>query len=461
MAPGAGRAQPRSVSGRWVLHLDMDAFFASVEQLTRPTLTGRAVLVGGTGPRGVVAGASYESRVHGARSAMPMSRARRLVPGAVVLPPRLAVYRAVSERVFAIVRELGGAIEQVAFDEAFVEPVELTGAGPEQVEAAAQELRARIREATGLAASVGAGSGKQLAKIASTLAKPDGVRVVPHGTERELLDPLPVRKLWGVGPVAETTLHRVGVDTIGALAALRPAEVTTLLGTAIGTELHRLAQGIDHRPVAERGEAKQVSAETTFDADLSDLDSVHRAVAEMTEHAHRRLIAAGRAARTVTVKIRGADFATRSRSETSATASTELAALAGAARRLTESALPPSGVRLIGVSLSGLTDYVQEQLFDTVSPPHAHAEPAAARPDPTAQPDGAGSAPDPPGRAGRGWRAGDDVSHAVHGHGWVQGCGHGRVTVRFETRRSGPGPVRTLAADDPELSAADPLASLD
>lgn len=453
--------------GRWVLHLDLDAFFASVEQLTRPTLTGRAVLVGGTGPRGVVAGASYEARRHGAHSAMPMSRARRLVPGAVILPPRLAVYRVLSDRVFAIIRELDGVIEQVAFDEAFVEPAPLAGASPERVAAVAEELRTKIRDATGLTGSVGAGSGKQLAKIASTLAKPDGVHVVPQGTERELLAPLPVRKLWGVGPVAEATLRRVGVETIGALAALQPAEVTDLLGTAIGAELHKLALGVDRRPVTERGEAKQISAETTFDSDLSDLDSVHRAIAEMTGHAHRRLVAAGRGARTVTVKIRGADFATRSRSETTATAGTDLAALTRTAQRIADGALPPSGVRLIGVSLSGLTDFVQEQLFDaeapfdTVTPPNpAPFAPLKGSP---------GGQPDRGWRSGHGWRvadtipgwrAGDDVRHVEHGHGWVQGCGHGRVTVRFETRSTGPGAARTMAAEDPALTAADPLDSL-
>ncbi|HEY1970691.1 MAG TPA: DNA polymerase IV [Pseudonocardia sp.] len=441
-------------SGRWVLHLDMDAFFASVEQLTRPTLAERPVLVGGLGPRGVVAGASYQARAHGARSAMPMSRARRLVPVAVVLPPRIGLYKAVSERVFGIVRELDGLIEQISVDEAFIEPAELIGARPEQVEQAAERLRARIRAGTGLTGSVGAGSGKQLAKIASTMAKPDGVRVVPHGQERAVLAPLPVRKLWGVGPVAETTLHRVGVETIGALAALTVAEVTALLGTAIGTELHGLAQGIDRRPVAERGEAKQVSAETTFDADLSDLDSVHRAVAEMTEHAHRRLLASGRAARTVTVKVRGADFATRSRSETALTASTNLAQFSATARRLTAGALPESGVRLIGVSLSGLTDFVQPPLFEEAAP--AVAEAAGDQPEIGPEPAPSRAAP-----LVRGWRAGDDVRHPEHGHGWVQGSGHGRVTVRFETRSTGAGYARTFAVDAPELIAADPLASLE
>ncbi|MGI8815006.1 MAG: DNA polymerase IV [Pseudonocardia sp.] len=460
-----------------MLHLDLDAFFASVEQLTRPTLAGRAVLVGGTGPRGVVAGASYESRVHGAHSAMPMSRARRLVPGAVVLPPRLAVYRVLSEQVFAIVRELDGVIEQIALDEAFVEPAPLAGAAPDEVSRVAEELRTAIREATGLTGSVGAGSGKQLAKIASTLAKPDGVWVVPHGSEQQLLASLPVRKLWGVGPVAEATLRRVGVETIGALAAMAPSEVTALLGTALGIELHKLALGVDRRPVVERGEAKQVSAETTFDADLCDLDSVHRAVAEMTAHAHRRLVATGRGARTVTVKIRGADFATRSRSETTVTASIDLAALTRTAARIADGALPPSGVRLIGVSLSGLTDFVQEQLFEAGAPtePHTPVIATAAGARARAAPDDARRAvPDDARRTGadddspiqrdeipgRAWRAGDDVRHSEHGHGWVQGCGHGRVTVRFETRTTGPGPARTLATTDPALTPADPLNSL-
>ena len=478
------------MTARWVLHLDMDAFFASAEQLTRPTLRGRPVLVGGLGPRGVVAGASYEARGPGARSAMPMSRARRLVPDAVVLPPRLVVYRVLSDQVFGIVRELGGPIEQVSLDEAFVEPAGLAGASAAEVGTAAEELRARIRAATGLTGSVGAGSGKQLAKIASGMAKPDGVRVVEQGTEREVLAPLPVRRLWGVGPVAEATLHRVGVDTIGALAALSRPEVTTLLGVAIGTELHGLAQGVDRRPVAERGEAKQVSAETTFDADLSDVASVRRAVAEMAEHAHRRLLASGRAARTVTVKIRGADFATRSRSETSLTASVSLSALSATAQRLTEGALPDSGVRLIGVSLSGLTGAVQQPLFDTLDPiDPAPPTPASAGtslspPNRTASatrveavlltapapPEGGPAAPDDaapadalassaPAVSGV-WRAGDDIRHDHHGHGWVQGSGHGRVTVRFETRSSGPGPSRTFAAADPDLTPADPLDSL-
>lgn len=176
----------------------MDAFFASVEQLTRPTLRGRPVLVGGLGGRGVVAGASYEARVFGARSAMPMHQARRMVgAAAVVLPPRGLVYGVASRRVLDTVRAMVPVLEQLSFDEAFGEPIELAGAGAEQVEEFAALLRRRVREETGLVASVGAGSGKQIAKIASDLAKPDGFRVVRRDEERTLLDGLPVRRLWG------------------------------------------------------------------------------------------------------------------------------------------------------------------------------------------------------------------------------------------------------------------------
>ncbi|MFZ0225452.1 MAG: DNA polymerase IV, partial [Mycobacterium sp.] len=242
-----------------MLHLDMDAFFASVEQLTRPTLQGRPVLVGGLGGRGVVAGASYESRVFGARSAMPMHQARRLIGvTAVVLPPRGVVYGVASRRVFDTVRAMVPVVEQLSFDEAFGEPPELAGASATDVEQFCAQLRQRVRDETGLVASVGAGSGKQVAKIASGLAKPDGIQVIRRADEKRLLDGLSVRKLWGIGPVAEEKLHRLGIETIGQLAALSEAEVANILGATIGPALHRLARGIDDRPVAERAEAKQI-----------------------------------------------------------------------------------------------------------------------------------------------------------------------------------------------------------
>jgi DNA polymerase IV len=435
-------------TGRWVLHLDMDAFFASAEQLTRPTLRERPVLVGGLGPRSVVAGASYQARLFGARSAMPMGQARRLCAHATVVPPRFVLYQALSEQVMAVLGEAAPVLEPVSLDEAFLEPPALAGAPMAQVGRFGAALRAAVREATGLPASVGAGSGKQVAKIASELAKPDGLRVVAPTEERAVLGALPVRSLWGVGPVAEAALHRAGVLTIGELAALDTREATSLLGTAVGTELHRLAQGIDERPVAPRGAAKQVSSETTFDTDLTAMSAVHEAVAALAASAHRRLLASGRAARTVTVKVRSADFSTFTRSETTAMASTDLGALTAVAQRLAVAAVPEGGVRLLGVSLAGLGDEPPPALFDTTTA-EAPSAVTEERPDEHTGPE-----------AERPWRAGDDVRHEEWGHGWVQGAGHGRVTVRFETRSTGPGRARTLAADDPALARADALASL-
>jgi DNA polymerase-4 len=433
--------------------MDMDAFFASVEQLTRPTVRDRAVLVGGLGPRGTVAGASYQARQYGARSAMPMAQARRLCPVAVVLPPRPRVYQAVSKRVLAIVRAVSDRVEQVSIDEAFLEPTELAGGDDTEIQDFAARLRARVRSEVGVIASIGAGSGKQLAKIASGLAKPDGALVVPPAQEKELLAGLPVRKLWGIGPVAEGRLHRIGVYTIGELAALHSGDVTSLLGQAQGSELHRLAQGIDEHPVAERTESKQVSAETTFETDITDPVKLTGEVVEMAEAAHRRLVSSGRAARTITVKVRDSDFTTVSRAETLPAATSDLVALTAAARRLTSiAAAPGAPIRLVGVSYSGLATSEQEPLFDSpadATPTEGVAESAR---EPSPEPESVA--------ATRNWRAGDDVRYAELGHGWVQGAGLGRVTVRFETASTGRGPARTFAEDDPDLQRADPLASL-
>ncbi|KMV21342.1 DNA polymerase IV [Mycobacterium heckeshornense] len=438
------------MDSRWVLHLDMDAFFASVEQLTRPTLRGRPVLVGGLGGRGVVAGASYEARVFGARSAMPMHQARRLAGiHAVVLPPRGVVYGVASRRVFDTVRAAVPVVEQLSYDEAFGEPPELAGASAVEVERFCEELRRRVREETGLIASVGAGSGKQIAKIASDLAKPDGVKVIRRADERPLLAGLPVRRLWGIGPVAEEKLHRLGIETIGQLAALSDAEVANILGATIGPALHRLARGVDDRPVAERAEAKQISAESTFAADLTTLDQLRAAVGPIAEHAHQRLSRDGRGARTVTVKLKKSDMSTLTRSATLPYGTTDLAALVAVARRLLLDPREIGPIRLLGVGFSGLTEIRQESLFSDLdlfgemSAPDQRVDTSAEVPHAAA------------------WRIGDDVKHPELGHGWVQGAGHGVVTARFETRSSGPGPARTFPVDSSELSPANPVDSLD
>ena len=201
---------------RWVLHIDMDAFYASCEQLTRPTLKGRPVLVAGVSGRGVVAGASYEARKYGARSAMPTHRAARLVgPKAILVAPRRPVYAAASRRVFEIIGRHVDVVEQLSIDEAFMEPAELAGASAEQVRDWANELRASIKAETGLPSSIGAGPGKQYAKIGSGRAKPDGVFVMPHEEQLEILHPMPVSELWGVGPVTETKLAAAGLPRSG------------------------------------------------------------------------------------------------------------------------------------------------------------------------------------------------------------------------------------------------------
>jgi DNA polymerase-4 len=440
------------VAERWVLHFDMDAFFASVEQLTRPTLRGRPVLVGGLGGRGVVAGASYEARVYGARSAMPMHQARRLIGApAVVLPPRGVVYGVASRRVFETVRTLVPVLEQLSFDEAFGEPAELAGVPAVDVEAFCETLRASIREQTGLVASVGAGSGKQIAKIASDLAKPDGIRVVRRDEERVLLDGLPVRRLWGIGPVADEKLHRLGIDTIGQLAALSDAEVANILGATVGPALHRLAQGIDDRPVAENAPAKQISAESTFPADLTTLDQLREAAGPIGEHAHARLEKDGRGARTVTVKLKKSDMSILTRSATLPYATTDAATLIAMARRLLLDPVEIGPIRLVGVGFSGLTDVRQESLFPDLE---LAAEDVSS--DTRLPPTLTDATATPPA-----WRIGDDVAHNEYGHGWIQGAGHGVMTVRFETRSTGPGQARTFADDTADIARANPVDSLD
>ncbi|ORW91884.1 DNA polymerase IV [Mycobacterium sp. IEC1808] len=443
------------MESRWVLHLDMDAFFASVEQLTRPTLRGRPVLVGGLGGRGVVAGASYEARVFGARSAMPMHQARRLIGvTAVVLPPRGVVYGVASRRVFDTVRRLIPVVEQLSVDEGFGEPTQLAGAAAEDVVAFCEELRRRIRDETGLVASVGAGSGKQIAKIASGLAKPDGVRVVGRAEEQALLGGLPVRRLWGIGPVAEEKLNRLGIETIGQLAALTDAEVANILGATVGPALHRLARGIDDRPVAERAVAKQISAESTFAADLTSLEQLRDAIDPIAEHAHQRLLRDGRGARTVTVKLKKSDMSTLTRSATLPYATTEAGALTAVARRLLLDPREIGPIRLLGVGFSGLSDVRQESLFPDLelsgeTSEQQHIETAAEAMFASATEEASA------------WRIGDDVAHREFGHGWVQGAGHGVVTVRFETRGSGPGQARTFPAGTADLTGANPVDSLD
>ncbi len=298
-----------------ILHVDMDAFYASVEVRRDPTLVGRPVLVGGTGGRGVVASASYEARADGVHSAMPMVRARRLCPRAVVLPPDFAVYQRVSEELRAILRSATPLVEPLALDEAFLDvggAVRLLGP-PREV---GEHLRRRIRRDLGLSASVGVAPNKFLAKLCSAKAKPDGLLHLRAADVDGFLAPLDVGDLWGVGAHTAVRLGRFGVRTVGDLRAVPPSVLARLVGPAASTQLARLARGDDPRPVVTHEPAKGMSAEGTFDHDVDDPALLRRELLRLAEKVARRLRAAGVAARTVTCKLRYANFATVTRSHT-------------------------------------------------------------------------------------------------------------------------------------------------
>ncbi|HYY99965.1 MAG TPA: DNA polymerase IV [Candidatus Binatia bacterium] len=421
-----------------VLHLDMDAFYASVEQLHKPSLRGRPVVVGGTGLRGVVATASYEARQYGVRSAMSTGEARRRCPQAVFLAPRFAVYGALSAQVMELLRELSPAVEPLSLDEAFIdlEAGFVGGLDTESVTALASRLKARIHGATGLTASVGAATSKLLAKIASDAEKPDGLVVVPPGRERALLDPLPVRALWGVGPATAAQLQRAGITTVGELAARPRDQLVGMLGSARGGSLFDLARGVDPRPVVSDRELKSVSVEDTFPADILDATEMVRELDALSGRVAARLRARGRSGRTITIKVRRGDFTTVGRSETQLAPTDDAAVIRSVARRLLESVETGGGVRLLGVGVSGLADAAQGDLF--TDPPV---------PDPVDG--GDGRAPGPPDLA-----PGADVVHTTWGPGWVERVDGDAVTVRFETQTSGPGRARTLSRGDPQLRVA-------
>ncbi|WP_329617445.1 DNA polymerase IV [Streptomyces brevispora] len=448
-----------------ILHLDMDAFYASAEQAAKPSLRGKPVVVGGLGPRGVVATASYEARRFGVHSAMPMAQARRLAPNAAYLVPRFALYRTVSDQVMELLGRLSPLVEPLSLDEAFVD-LEAGGVADDTASALAigEQLRAAIEAVTGLSGSVGLAGSKMLAKIASEEAKPDGILLIEPGTERDLLAPMPVRTLPGVGPATADHLRRAGMTTVNDLAEAGEAELVRLLGKAHGGSLHRMASGRDDRPVVAERDAKSVSVEDTFDTDLHDRVRVRSEVERLADRCVQRLRAAARSGRTVVLKVRRYDFSTLTRSETLRGPTDDPTVVREAAARLLESVDTTGGVRLLGVGVTGLADFTQEDLFAQAADERTaaglaeRAEAAAG-----AGTDAGPTVPEEPEQesaeqlAARRWPAGHDVRHDTYGHGWVQGSGVGRVTVRFEEPESAPGRVRTFRIDDPELQPADPL----
>ncbi|MFF3500849.1 DNA polymerase IV [Streptomyces sp. NPDC003247] len=432
-----------------ILHLDMDAFFAQAEQASKPSLRGKAVVVGGLGPRGVVATASYEARVFGVHSAMPMAQARRLAPNAAYLTPRFTFYRSISDQVMGLLRSLSPLVEPLSLDEAFVD-LEAGEAAWDSGSArlAGVRLRADIRAVTGLTGSVGLAGSKMLAKIASEQAKPDGLVLIEPGTERALLGPMPVRTLPGVGPATGDHLRRAGITTVDEIVEAGEDELVRLLGKAHGHGLYAMALARDDRPVVAERETKSVSVEDTYDVDIHDRVRVELEVQRLADRCVRRLRGAGLSGRTIVLKVRRYDFSTLTRSETLRGPTDDPAVVREAAGRLLDAVDTTGGVRLLGVGVSGLADFTQEDLFAQVA--EARAEGVEEEvPDEPARED---AVPD-----GHQWRPGHDVRHAVLGHGWVQGSGLGRVTVRFETPQSEVGRVRTFRIDDPDLEPADPL----
>jgi DNA polymerase-4 len=425
-----------------ILHLDLDAFFAAVEQRDKPSLRGKPVIVGGTGGRGVVSTASYEAREFGVGSAMSGREARARCPHAAFLSGRFHAYRDTSKKVMQVLRELSPLVEPLSLDEAFVDlaAADLPDLEVETVTAAGAELRRRVQEVTGgLTATVGIASSKFLAKVASELDKPDGMTVVAPGAELDLLRPMKVKVIPGVGPATAERLRRAGIHTVADLEAVAEGELVRLLGQAQGHGLWQLARAQDSRPVVSEREAKSISVEGTYDSDLTDRRLMEGLLSRQAREVGTRMQKNGISGRTVTIKVRLYDFTTLNRSSTLTSPTDDGATIARIARSLLADLDTTGGVRLLGVGVSGLADWVQEDLFGETSE-EEEVEVVL---------------PEPPRRT---WPPGADVVHDEMGAGWVWGSGSGVVTVRFETADTPPGPVRSFRADDPALHRWEPPA---
>lgn len=359
------------MEARCILHVDMDAFYASIEQRDNPELRGLPVVVGGD-VRGVVAAASYESRAFGIRSAMPMAEARRRCPELIRLPPRMSLYKSVSGQIFSVFREFTPAVEGLSLDEAFLDLTasqRLHGSG-EQV---ASAIKQRIRERTRLTASVGVAENKLVAKIASDLDKPDGLVVVPADSVNRILDPLPVGVIPGIGRKTLPRLEEIGVRTVGDLRNAPASRLEPIFGRYTARTQQRAA-GIDSRPVVAEREEKSISAEETFNEDLDDRHDMEHKLMQLAERTSARLRRAGLAASTVQVKIRQSDFTTVTRQAAMRPPDNGTEAICAAARELLGRWLadhPDAKVRLLGVGGSGLGPAQQGDLFAETDSPTA------------------------------------------------------------------------------------------
>jgi DNA polymerase IV len=370
-------------TGCHVLHVDMDAFYASVEIRDRPELAGKPVIVGGQSGRGVVLSATYEARAFGVRSAMPMTRARRLCPQAVVLPPRHGLYGAVSKEVMAIFKTVTPLVEPLSLDEAFLDV-----SGAERLlgspVAIGHLIRGQVAEQQQITCSVGVAVNKFLAKLASVHCKPDGLLVIPADGALESLHPLPVSALWGVGDKTARSLGRLGLRTVGDIALTPVTALEAELGTAAAAHLHALAWGRDNRGVESSVHEKSVGAEETFDVDVNDPAVIRRELLRLSRRTTRALRASGYATRTVVVKLRKADFTTITRSKTLPEATSETQRIYATACALYEASglSDKTMLRLVGVRATGLVpaDHAATQLvLGTSAAPWRDAESALDR----------------------------------------------------------------------------------
>ena len=336
-------------TGCSILHVDMDAFYASVEIRDRPELANRPVVVGGIGTRGVVSSANYLARKYGVRSAMPTSRARRLCPQAVYLPPNFTAYQEVSAGVMGIFREISPLVEPLSLDEAFVDVAGALRRLRSTPGTIGQQIRQRVFAEHRINCSVGVASTKFIAKLASGMAKPDGMLVVPASQVLAFLHPLPVSALWGVGQRTAEQLERVGLRRVADIAELPLARLRRVVGNAAAEHLHALSRGHDQRAVVADSADKSIGAEQTFDVDHHDRDLLKRELLRLAERTAAALRAKGMRARTVSIKVRFDDFSTITRSRTVPVATDVTMEIYQTAAQLLDEQVPPGAVRLIGV----------------------------------------------------------------------------------------------------------------
>ena len=367
-------AVPGLVDNRAILHVDMDAFYASVEQHDQPELKGKPVIVGGTGARGVVAAASYEVRRFGVHSAMPMSEALRRCPHAICIPPRMRRYKEASKQVFAVFHQFTPQVEGLSLDEAFLDltaSVKLFGAAPD----IAHEIKRRIRETTGLTASVGLASNKLLAKIASDLGKPDGFFWIRPDEVAAVLDPLPIRRLSGVGKKTAAKLEEHGIHTLGQLRHAPDSVLWPLFGR-FTQRMRERASGIDERPVVSDWEEKSISAEETFEHDIRKHDELYAELASLADRTCERMRARQLMTGQVYIKIRRRDFTTYTRQQSFSPPTQDSRLIVWLACSLLSTWLktqPRAAIRLLGVGVAALSPAQQLDLFAAARAPQGDA----------------------------------------------------------------------------------------